>query len=104
MRVALTAWAGDLARPAPVVAAGVLAINDHVIKGSGWLPGGVVGKVSDVAGLFVAAIAAVCIARGGAAIATDSLPRRDGRLAMATVAIVGLVFALLKLSPRFNHA
>jgi hypothetical protein len=31
----------------------VLLVNDHVLKGSGLLPGGVTGKLSDVAGLVV---------------------------------------------------
>jgi hypothetical protein len=31
-----------------------LAANDHVLKGSGLLPGAVTGKLSDVAGVIVA--------------------------------------------------
>ncbi len=103
MRIDWSAWAGDLARPAPVVAAGVLAVNDHVLKGSGLLPGAVTGKLGDVAGLFVAGIAAVAVARGIVAIASNRLPRRDGGLAIGVVALVATTFALLKLSPAFNH-
>ena len=95
------AWADDLTRPAPLVAATVLAVNDHVLKGSGLLPGAVTGKLSDVAGLFVAPIAAVCVARGVAAMTGRSL-RRDGRVAMACVLAVALVFALLKSWPAFH--
>jgi hypothetical protein len=104
MRIDLSAWAGDLARPAPVIAAGVLAVNDHVLKGSGLVPGAVTGKLGDVAGLFVAGIAAVAVARGIVAIACHRLPRRDGSLAIGIVALVAATFALLKLSPPFNHA
>lgn len=32
----------------------LLVVNDHVLKGAGLLPGGITGKVSDVAGLLVA--------------------------------------------------
>ena len=31
---------------------GVLAVNDHVLKGAGLVPGWVTGKLSDLAGLF----------------------------------------------------
>ncbi len=96
-------WADDLVHPAPLVAATVLAVNDHVLKGSGLLPGFVTGKLSDVAGLFVAPIAAVCVARGVAAITGRAL-RRDGRVAMACVLAVAVVFALLKSWPAFHGA
>ena len=42
----------DLTRPVPLVAAGVLALNDHVLKGAGLVPTAVTGKLSDVAGLL----------------------------------------------------
>lgn len=38
--------------PLVLTAVAVCAINDHILKGSGWLPGAVTGKLSDVAGLF----------------------------------------------------
>lgn len=41
-----------LCHPAVIAAVLICALNDHVLKGSGWLPGAVTGKVSDVAGLF----------------------------------------------------
>lgn len=41
-----------LCHPAVLVAVAVVAINDHLLKGSGLLPGVVTGKLSDVAGLF----------------------------------------------------
>jgi hypothetical protein len=41
-------------RPWPVLACALLAVNDHLLKGSGMLPGWVTGKLSDLAGMFFA--------------------------------------------------
>lgn len=43
-----------LLHPLWLAALGLLAINDHVLKGSGLVPGVLTGKLSDVAGLLVA--------------------------------------------------
>ena len=101
---ALSAWAGDLVRPAPLVAAAVLAINDHALKGAGALPAAITGKLSDVAGLFLAGVVGVCLIRGASAAATGRRARRDGPLAIATLLAIALAFAALKLSPGFNRA
>ena len=71
-------WLGSLA---------VLVLNDHVLKGSGLLPGVVTGKLSDFAGLVVAPalLAALVGVRG----------LRGWLLAHAAV---GLVFSAIKLS------
>jgi hypothetical protein len=46
-------WPGEeLVHPLPVGAMVVLGLNDHWLKGSGWLPAWVTGKVSDFAGLL----------------------------------------------------
>lgn len=46
-------WPIDLiCHPAVLAAVVVVAVNDHLLKGSGLLPGAVTGKLSDVAGLF----------------------------------------------------
>ncbi len=42
--------AGEFLHPVPLAALIVLGVNDHVLKGSGWLPQPVVGKLSDIAG------------------------------------------------------
>jgi hypothetical protein len=42
-----------LVRPWPMLALLVLAVNDHLLKGAGLLPGWVTGKLSDFAGLLV---------------------------------------------------
>ncbi len=41
-----------LVRPWPVFALGLLAVNDHVLKGAGLLPTWLTGKLSDFAGLL----------------------------------------------------
>lgn len=100
----LSAWAGDLVRPAPLVAAAVLAVNDHALKGAGLVPAAITGKLSDVAGLFLAGVVGVCLARGAAAAGTGRRARRDGPLAIATLLAIALAFAALKLWPGFNRA
>jgi hypothetical protein len=42
----------EFAHPWPLLAMALLGVNDHLLKGSGWLPGWVTGKVSDCAGLL----------------------------------------------------
>jgi hypothetical protein len=44
---------GSLVRPGALVALGVLITNDHLLKGSGLLPGWLTGKLSDFAGLYL---------------------------------------------------
>jgi hypothetical protein len=101
---ALSTWAGDLTRPAPLIAAATLAINDHALKGAGLLPAAVTGKLSDVAGLFLAGIVGVCLVRGAAAAGTGRRARRDGPLAIVTLVAIALAFSALKLWPAFNRA
>lgn len=100
----LPAWAGDLVRPAPLLAAAALAINDHALKGAGVLPAAITGKLSDVAGLFLAGVVGVCLARGAAAVGAGRRARRDGPLAIVTLLAIALAFAALKLWPGFNRA
>jgi hypothetical protein len=42
--------AGEFLHPVPLLALVMLAVNDHVLKGSGWLPAPITGKLSDAAG------------------------------------------------------
>ncbi|MDY0002292.1 MAG: hypothetical protein RBU30_13435 [Polyangia bacterium] len=42
----------EFAHPLPLLGLLVLGLNDHVLKGSGLLPGWMTGKLSDFAGLF----------------------------------------------------
>jgi len=98
------AWAGDLVQPVPIAAAAMLAVNDHVLKGAGVLPGTVTGKLSDVAGLFVAGVLVVCLVRGGVGAATGRLPPRTGLASITGLITVAIAFAALKLWPGFNRA
>src|SRR5688572_756580 len=75
-----------LSRPAWWVALALLLINDHLLKGSGLLPGWLTGKLSDVAGLLMAPPLLVVLAGARA---------RAARL--ACFAAVALVFAAIKL-------
>ncbi|NUP14112.1 MAG: hypothetical protein HOW73_49395 [Polyangiaceae bacterium] len=76
-----------LRHPVWIASLGLLVVNDHVLKGSGIIPGTLTGKLSDVAGMFVAPalLAALC-----------SVKSRRG-LAAAHLA-VGVVFATLEMS------
>lgn len=78
---------GALLSPVWLAAMVVLAVNDHVLKHSG-LAGVVTGKLSDVAGMIVAPTLLACVL----------VVRSRGGL-LACHAAVGLVFALLKISP-----
>jgi hypothetical protein len=94
-------WARDLARPLPLAAVAVLALNDHVLKGSGVLPSWLTGKLSDVAGLFFFPILLVVLARGLLAASgrrASCSPALPASAALAT----GVGFTLVKLWPEAN--
>jgi hypothetical protein len=78
-----------LLHPLPLAAAAALLINDHLLKAAEWPHPLVTGKLSDVAGLFVFPILLTAITR-----------RWPALWCLAT----GIGFALVKLSPAFNHA
>ena len=66
----------------------LLVLNDHVWKGAGVLPSSLTGKLSDIVGLIVAPpVCAIALGAG-----------RRHRPALAAL-LVGLGFALIKLSP-----
>lgn len=95
-------WASDLVHPLPLAAVGVLALNDHLLKGSGALPGAVTGKLSDFAGLFFFPLLLAAAARGAsrAVRGRDVADRRS--LAAATAVATALGFAAVKLIPQVN--
>jgi hypothetical protein len=68
----------------------VLVVNDHVLKGSGLLPGVVTGKLSDFVGLLVAPVLMATLIRA-----------RSTRALFACHVAVGLVFAGIQLSVPF---
>lgn len=72
-------WLGALA---------LLVLNDHLFKGSGLLPGGLTGKLSDVAGLVMAPALLATLLRAG-----------SRRALLGVHLAIGAVFAAIKLSP-----
>ena len=95
-------WAQDLAHPVPVAAVFLLAPNDHVLKGSGALPGSITGKLSDFAGLFFFPVLLAALARKASLLARgrDTGDRRS--LAAATSILTALGFTAVKLIPAAN--
>ena len=79
-----------LLHPAWLAGVALLAVNDHLLKGSGLLPGLVTGKLSDFAGLFIAPALFAAVTR---------VRSRDAFLAAHL--LVGVVFSALQLSPSF---
>lgn len=77
-------WLGALA---------LLAVNDHVLKGSGILPEFATGKLSDFAGMLVAPLLLAAVV---------GVTRRGTWL--AAHAAVGVVFAAIQLSPTVAMA
>jgi hypothetical protein len=79
--------------PVPMSAAALMAVNDHVLKHAGVLPGWFTGKLSDVLGLFFFPMLLVSLARA------LGVERRDGRVAVAMAAATGIVFTWINVSP-----
>lgn len=73
-----------LCRPAVLGAVVIVAINDHVLKESGWLPGIVTGKLSDVAGLFFFPILLAVLLLMAASVATRFFPTLTERFPKPT--------------------
>ncbi len=79
-----------LVHPMWWLALGVMALNDHVLKTAGLLPGVLTGKLSDFAGLLVAPALMAALVRA-----------RTPRAVLACHAAVGAVFAGIQLSAGF---
>jgi len=79
--------ARGLLHPAWLASLFVLALNDHMLKGSGLLPGVVTGKLSDVVGLVVAPLLLAALLRV-----------QSFRAWVACHVAVGLVFSAIQLS------
>jgi hypothetical protein len=82
----MPAW---LLHPLPLAAILVTALNDHLLKGSGLLPGWLTGKLSDFAGLFFFPLLVAAVLRAKTAAARTIV-----------VVATGALFAAFKLSPR----
>lgn len=102
MKRASAPYTSDLFHPLPLAAVAVLAINDHLLKGSGLLPGWITGKLSDVAGLFFFPVLLGAIARGALRIGARREVADRRALAGAAIFATGVVFTLLKLHAPFN--
>jgi hypothetical protein len=76
-----------LVHPAWLAALATLALNDHVLKGSGLIPSVITGKLSDVAGMLVAPVLLAVVAGV-----------RTRRGFMIAHVLVGAVFSALQLS------
>ncbi len=79
-----------LVTPIWLAALVVLVVNDHLLKGSGLLPGVLTGKLSDFAGLIVAPVLLATLIRA-----------RSRSALLACHVAVGLVFAGIQLSIPF---
>ena len=77
-----------LVHPAWWIALAVMALNDHVLKSAGLLPGELTGKLSDFAGMLVAPVLLATVIRA-----------RSHRVVAACHVAVGVVFAAIQLSP-----
>ena len=82
-----------LLTPTWLLALVVLALNDHLLKGAGLLPGAVTGKLSDFAGLLVAPVLLAVLLRV-----------RSRRGLLLCHAAVAAVFAGINLSPAVADA
>ena len=74
-----------LLTPTWLAALAVLGVNDHLLKGAGVLPGGLTGKLSDLAGMVVAP-----------ALLAALLGLRTRRGLLVCHLAVGAVFAAIK--------
>lgn len=77
-----------LRHPAWWSALALLALNDHVLKGAGVLPGALTGKLSDFAGLIVAPVLVAAL-----------VGARTRRARVLVFAAVAAPFAAINLSP-----
>ncbi len=97
-----SSWASVLVHPLPLASVGVLALNDHLLKGSGLLPSWLTGKLSDFAGLFFFPMLLFVGARGAERLFSRTFPLSPQRLAMSSALLTGAVFCAVKLFPQAN--
>jgi hypothetical protein len=93
-----------VSRPRPLLAVAMLALNDHVLKGAGVLPGWLTGKLSDVAGLYFFPLLLLSLVEGSRALfAARPLPASSRRrLALGLAVATAGAFVAVKLDPSAN--
>jgi hypothetical protein len=95
-------WAEHICHPVSLAAVVVLAVNDHLLKGSGLLDGAITGKLSDVAGLFFFPLLISAAVRGVRGAVVDD-ERDHPAIALSAITATGLTFTALKTLPPFNE-
>lgn len=88
-------------RAAPVLAMAVLVVNDHLLKGSGWVPGWLTGKLSDFAGVYFAPL---LLAEVWLLASPASSPPGAVRRLGVSVLLSGAGFAAVKTLPAASEA
>lgn len=83
----------------PIAATALLVVNDHVLKGSGLLPGWLTGKLSDFAGLFVFPIFLFVVAD---VLTRGRSTQARGRTAIGAALVTAAGFSAVKLVPGVN--
>ena len=89
---------GEALHPVAIAAAVLLVVNDWVLKPSA-APAWLTGKVSDVAGLVIAPLVLTALVGLGLWIARRPDPWLTRRRLAIAIALVGGVFAVVKLVP-----
>lgn len=92
--------ASGLTHPIPVLAIGVLLLNDHWLKSEWGHP--LTGKLSDVAGLLFFPLLLVALVEVSQA-ASRHYRGPSRRLLMAAVVATGVVFALVQVFPPMTE-
>ena len=87
----------ELLHPLPLLAVALLALNDHLLKRSGLLPGWLTGKLSDVAGLFFFPLLLTALLRTILLLFRRRRPLTPGLLGGA-ILVTGAAFTALQLS------
>jgi hypothetical protein len=96
-----TPWAAAICHPLPLAAALFLAVNDHWLKGSGFIPAWLTGKLSDFFGLFF--FPALCFSTVAGLFACLDRPlKHPFFLNTSIVLLVGFGFVAANLWPTFN--
>jgi hypothetical protein len=87
-------------RPLPLVSVAVLALNDHLLKGSGLLPSWLTGKLSDFCGLFFFPL----LLAAAVTVLWPTAAARPQTAAALAAGVTAVLFSAIKLSPLASAA